>query len=253
MAKLWYPVVDIQECMECGTCVRKCPHGVFDKDKAPIPVIIYPENCIDHCHGCGNQCPEGAITYVGDDTGWRPPHGRIVENVDCCCGKEKKKRVLVEYLYLDLNTCDRCIGTVEVLDKVMEVLTPALEIAGYEVIYEKIQITSLQEAENRKFLSSPTICVNGQDIFSTIRENDCGCCSDISGTDVKCRVFEYDDKTYEVLSTEMAADAILKRIYLPAVCSGGEYKVPENLKRFFAGKENKSSRQSGDQGACERS
>lgn len=253
MAKLWYPVVDIQECAECGACVRKCPHGVFDKGKAPIPVIIYPENCIDHCHGCGNQCPKGAITYVGDDTGWKPPHGRTMANVDCCCGTEKRKRVLVEYLYLDLNTCDRCIGTVEVLDKVMEVLTPALEIAGYEVIYKKIHITSLQEAENRKFLSSPTICVNGQDIFSTIRENDCGCCSDISGIEVRCRVFEYGDKTYEVLSTEMAADAILKRIYLPAACSCCEYEVPENLKRFFAGKDNRSSCQCGNQRDRERS
>jgi ferredoxin len=31
------------------------------------------ENCVDHCHGCGNKCPVGAITYVGEDTGWTPP------------------------------------------------------------------------------------------------------------------------------------------------------------------------------------
>lgn len=24
---------------------------------------------IDHCHGCGNKCPVGAISYVGDDIG----------------------------------------------------------------------------------------------------------------------------------------------------------------------------------------
>lgn len=30
MAKNWYPVIDILTCMECGTCVNFCPHGVYD-------------------------------------------------------------------------------------------------------------------------------------------------------------------------------------------------------------------------------
>lgn len=87
MAKDWYPVVDYVTCIECGTCVSKCPHGVFDKAKAPSPVVLNPAKCIDHCHGCGNKCPVGAITYVGDDTGWTPPNGENIEEGDgCCCG-----------------------------------------------------------------------------------------------------------------------------------------------------------------------
>lgn len=35
MAKTWYPVVDYVICSECGTCVTKCPHGVYDTRKAP--------------------------------------------------------------------------------------------------------------------------------------------------------------------------------------------------------------------------
>lgn len=69
MAKTWYPVIDYLTCAECGTCSATCPHGVYDPSKAPSPVIKNPEACIDHCHGCGNSCPVGAITYVGDDTG----------------------------------------------------------------------------------------------------------------------------------------------------------------------------------------
>ncbi len=84
MAKNWYPVVDYLECIECGTCVEKCPHGVYDTAKVPIPLVIQPDECIDHCHGCGNRCPAGAITYVGDDTGWKPPHGRQEESRACC-------------------------------------------------------------------------------------------------------------------------------------------------------------------------
>ena len=32
------------------------------------------------------------------------------------------KEITIDYLYLDLNTCDRCVGTDEVLDGVLDVL-----------------------------------------------------------------------------------------------------------------------------------
>ena len=87
MAKIWYPVIDYSECRECGFCVKKCGHGVYDQAKAPSPVVVHPESCVDHCHGCGNLCPQGAITYVGDDTGWTPPNGKLEEQSETCCCK----------------------------------------------------------------------------------------------------------------------------------------------------------------------
>lgn len=30
MAKTWYPVIDYLTCVECGTCIAKCPHDVYD-------------------------------------------------------------------------------------------------------------------------------------------------------------------------------------------------------------------------------
>ena len=86
MAKTWYPVIDYSECVECGVCIEKCPHNVYDKEKSPTPVVVRPNDCVDHCHGCGNRCPVGAITYVGDDTGWTPPNGKKTEGSDCGCG-----------------------------------------------------------------------------------------------------------------------------------------------------------------------
>jgi NAD-dependent dihydropyrimidine dehydrogenase PreA subunit len=68
MARKWYPVIDYLACAECGTCVARCPHGVYDTTKAPSPVVKNPELCVDHCHDCGNCCPVGAITYLGEDT-----------------------------------------------------------------------------------------------------------------------------------------------------------------------------------------
>jgi hypothetical protein len=58
---------------------------------------------------------------------------------------------------------------------------------------------------------------------------------------VDCRVFEYNGKLYEVPTQEMLTDAILKTIYNPSYDCSQEYHLPENLERFFEGKERKAA------------
>ena len=57
-----------------------------------------------------------------------------------------KKTIKIEYLYLDLNTCDRCCGTDVILDEVVSALQPVLEMAGYQVHYEKVEMTTVKDA-----------------------------------------------------------------------------------------------------------
>ncbi|MDD4135383.1 MAG: DUF2703 domain-containing protein [Eubacteriales bacterium] len=242
MAKTWYPVIDYLACNECGLCVGDCPHGVYDRDRAPTPVVAYPDNCIDHCHGCGNLCPEAAITYVGDDTGWMPPKGAPQdEQASCGCDGDcvPEKTVLVEYLYLDLNTCERCIGTGQELVEVLDALIPALRLAGYGVQYRKIEMSTAELAHQYRFLSSPTIRVNGRDIGGPVQENGCGCCSEISGTDVDCRVWETEGQAYEVPPKELLAEEILGAVFghKEAGCVCDDYEMPENLAAFYQGKD----------------
>ena len=68
MSKCWYPIIDYNRCCECGKCVNKCQQGVYDKSKMPKPIVVYPDGCIQGCHGCGNLCPNRAITYEGDNS-----------------------------------------------------------------------------------------------------------------------------------------------------------------------------------------
>lgn len=84
--------------------------------------------------------------------------------------------------------------------------------------------------------------MNGQNIFQSVAENRCGCCSEISCADVDCRVFEYNGESYEVPPKEMIAAAILPAVFgqAEAGCSCGGYELPENLKDFFEGKTNQS-------------
>lgn len=79
MAKAWYPMINYELCAECGTCVDKCTHSVYNKEKHPRPVVIFPEGCVQGCKGCGSICPSGAIEYFGDTT---VPAG---EACDCGC------------------------------------------------------------------------------------------------------------------------------------------------------------------------
>lgn len=165
------------------------------------------------------------------------------KTIDCSRSDHKtfSKSIVIDYLCLDLETCDRCIGTDRELDEVIMALTPALMMAGYKVDYNKIIISTVQEAREHSFLASPTVRVNGKDICLSIDENSCGCCSDISGTDVNCRVFVYNGQTFEVPPKEMLADAILGSIFRDENSCGslGDYEMPKNLVDFFEGKKSK--------------
>ena len=67
MAKNWYPMINYDNCIECGECVDMCPNGVYDKEKSPVPNVIFTDGCVAGCKGCGDKCPAQAITYFGDD------------------------------------------------------------------------------------------------------------------------------------------------------------------------------------------
>lgn len=86
MSKKWYPVINYVVCAECGFCIDMCQHGVYDAGKAPSPIVVNGDGCIEGCHGCGNLCPNGAITYVSDNTGWTPPNGEENNSHSCDCG-----------------------------------------------------------------------------------------------------------------------------------------------------------------------
>lgn len=78
MSKKWYPVIDYENCTECGACVAKCTHGVYESNTNK-PKVIYPEGCIDECRGCQSLCPTNSIEYVGDSG------NDASENCGCGC------------------------------------------------------------------------------------------------------------------------------------------------------------------------
>lgn len=76
MSKNWYPIIDVENCSECGSCIEKCSHGVYDENSS-FPKVIYPEGCIEGCTGCQSLCPSDAISYFGDS--------QVKEKCSCGC------------------------------------------------------------------------------------------------------------------------------------------------------------------------
>ncbi len=157
-------------------------------------------------------------------------------------GVKVRKKLLLEYLYLDLQTCERCMSADKVLDSVVELLRPVMDAAGYRMEYRKILVENEEIAKEYCFRSSPTILLNGEDVFGEIIENDCGCCSDIAGMGIKCRAFPCEGKLLDCPTKAMLLNAILKQLYADSSKEKEDYVLPENLRIFFDGKRKKQKK-----------
>jgi hypothetical protein len=159
-----------------------------------------------------------------------------------CCSSSKQEidnrdQVTIDFLYLDLNTCEPCSGTEKVLDEAVRDVEKALAATGLRINVNKIKVESEKQAEELKLISSPTIRINGIDMQLEVKESYCPSCSELSGEDVNCQVWSYKGQEYHVPPKAMIIEAILSGIFgSEKSCSCGEqYIMPENLKKFFRG------------------
>jgi ubiquinone/menaquinone biosynthesis C-methylase UbiE/ferredoxin len=53
---------DKSRCVNCGTCARVCPVGVYGVAKPKKDIIIVDDSACLKCNGCVMQCPENALS-----------------------------------------------------------------------------------------------------------------------------------------------------------------------------------------------
>ncbi|OQB20835.1 MAG: hypothetical protein BWY11_02260 [Firmicutes bacterium ADurb.Bin182] len=153
---------------------------------------------------------------------------------DCCAPAKEKKKIIIDFLFLDLSICTRCQGTENALDEAISDVEVVLNAAGYEVVVNKIHVDTKELAIQHKFESSPTIRVNGKDIDVEVKESLCDCCGDLCGDNVDCRVWTYQGQEYTIPPKALIVNAILAEVY-----GGGapvqekEYILPKNLEAFY--------------------
>jgi hypothetical protein len=151
-------------------------------------------------------------------------------------------RLRIEFLLLDLTSCTRCLGADRSLESALDIVGEVLEATGVEVEVDKIRVESAEQARALRFVSSPTIRVDGRDVALELRESSCGseACTDGCGDQIACRVWGHRGREYTEPPVAMIVDAILEHVYSgPSPRARGEaqsYELPENLARFFSGK-----------------
>jgi hypothetical protein len=151
-----------------------------------------------------------------------------------------KRVVELEFLYLDLDTCTRCAGTDENLEKAIQSVANVLAFTKTELSVNKILIENEGQAQAHHFVTSPTIRVNGHDIALEFRESQCDSCTDLCGCEegTNCREWVYDGAIYTEAPIGMIVEAILGEIFAsaPTTSASTTDPVPDNLKNFFAAK-----------------
>jgi hypothetical protein len=153
---------------------------------------------------------------------------------------EAGRTIEVDFLYLDLTTCSRCRASDASLRAAVEVLRPVLDALGASIEVRKTLVETEEQARALRFVSSPTIHVNGRDIAGELIESSCSECGELCGCGggVDCRVWHYRGEQHTEAPIGMIVEAILAEIG-PAGAARSEEPmstdVPENLKRFFAG------------------
>ena len=158
-----------------------------------------------------------------------------------CCGsqaeiKVERKQIVIDFLFLDLSVCTRCQGAESSLDEALKDVSNVLEATGTDVVINKVNVNTEELAVKYKFLTSPTIRVNGRDIQMDYKESLCESCGDLCGDEVDCRVWIYQGIEYNEPPKAMIIEGILRTVYggdLGENIKDAEYVMPENLVRFY--------------------
>lgn len=62
--RVFMPVVNMEECILCGTCILACPETAVSEVDGTITFDL------DYCKGCGvcaKECPREAITMIQEE------------------------------------------------------------------------------------------------------------------------------------------------------------------------------------------
>lgn len=197
---------------------------------------------------------QGGESFVLMQTEMPPYDDSLTYSVDDDPYRGRRKPVNVEFMALDLKVCDRCQGTDKRVEAAVEKLRDVLSACGYDITLASTVIDNEWMAEQYRFYSSPTIRVNGVDICPSIEENECKCCSDMSDSAVKCRMYPFNGTYYEVPPVDLVIQGIMNVVAqgLEADPQEKPYKLPENFKVFFEGvrEKAKSEESSGEPCCC---
>lgn len=164
--------------------------------------------------------------------------------------REAADPITIDFLFLDLTTCTRCVGTDQNLVSALGIVCDVLAATGATVEVRKTLVETAEHARELRFMSSPTLRINGRDIALELKESPCGAeaCSCGDGEQIACRVWTYRGGEYLQAPVGLIVDALLGELYggvtRPGAGAPERYELPDNLESFFAGMRQPSIEQS---------
>jgi hypothetical protein len=164
--------------------------------------------------------------------------------------REATDPITIDFLFLDLTTCTRCVGTDQNLESALGIVRDVLAATGATVEMRKRLVETAEQARELRFVTSPTLRINGRDIALELKESPCGseACSCGDGEQIACRVWTYRGREYLQAPVGLIVDALLGELYggvtRPGAGAPERYELPDNLESFFAGRRQRSIEQS---------
>lgn len=149
------------------------------------------------------------------------------------------RRVEIDFLFINLTSCTRCLGTDANLTVALSELSPILDRTGIEVKLRKILVESERQAERLGLLISPTLRINGKEMVAEHRESRCESCEACSsGGPVGCRLWVYQGREYPEAPVGLIEEAILRTVFGGVVGrkAARHRRMSASLRRFFLGK-----------------
>jgi len=160
------------------------------------------------------------------------------------------KQLVVEFLFLDEETCVPCGSTSDALQNAVSILANPMKEMGISLDIQRVHVTTLELAIEKQFRASPTIRVMGRDIDPAITEDDCPSCGNLAGDDIKidCRTWHWRGKVYQAAPVGKIVEEIMAETVKLAsgsddccedtCCADADaapgFVLPENLQGFFA-------------------
>lgn len=153
----------------------------------------------------------------------------------------------IDYLYLDLMSCKRCLDTNLNLDNA---ISKVLHLLGDKIItfnVNKVHINNEDKAREFGLEVSPTIRINGEDIQSDWIDNQCTECGDLCecAQHITCRLWKWDGNEFLAAPENLILDAILKNVYSEKTSviddKSSMKELNTNIKTFFAEKHNEAN------------
>ncbi len=150
------------------------------------------------------------------------------------------KDINIDYLFLNLTGCKRCLDTNSGLENAISKVLNLLGDNRVKINVNNIHINTEDKAREFGLEISPTIRINGRDIQSDWIDNKCSDCGDLCNCAqfITCRLWKWNGKEYTAAPENLIVDAILENIYSQK-SSTADVKhslrgLNSNMKTFFA-------------------